>query len=411
MARDFKPMAERFLLYFRTFDGCFDRQTDYRRMESIKTAFIGYGYRGKQLFRLAQQIPFFRIVAVADPVMQPDEAPETMCYHDGEDDYLRMLDEQKPELVFVSSPWSCHVRHALACIQRHCQVALEIKGELYEHEYQPLMNAVEQANAKVYPLENTLFLRETQSVLRMVREGVLGELVSLRGGYRHDLRDMLLDDHGQVGHRDKTESVWRSRFYQTMNADIYPTHGFAPLYMMADIGRTDQLARLTSFASKAVGLHQKIKELGGDTRQPVTMGDIVSTLIETRNGMLISLTHDTTLPRPRSLDFEVQGSKGIWKGDERKIYIEEQGKPEEWEADEPYINKYETEYWKRWGKEALVRDTHHHGMDYVMLKALEADVKEEMKYPAQLADLAAWAAVSPLSQKSIAKRRSVAFEI
>ena len=36
-------------------------------MDKVRTAFIGVGYRGKQLFRLLQNIPFFQVQAVADP--------------------------------------------------------------------------------------------------------------------------------------------------------------------------------------------------------------------------------------------------------------------------------------------------------------------------------------------------------
>ena len=36
-------------------------------MEKIKTAFIGVGYRGKQLLQLLQTFPVFEVVAVADP--------------------------------------------------------------------------------------------------------------------------------------------------------------------------------------------------------------------------------------------------------------------------------------------------------------------------------------------------------
>lgn len=45
----------------------------------------------------------------------------------------------------------------------------------------------------------------------------------------------------------------------------------------------------------------------------VTQGDVTVTQLETASGILVSLTHDTTLPRPRSLDLEIQGTKGIWQ--------------------------------------------------------------------------------------------------
>ena len=42
-------------------------------MDKVRTAFIGVGYRGKQLFRLLQNIPFFQVQAVADPGVKSSE--------------------------------------------------------------------------------------------------------------------------------------------------------------------------------------------------------------------------------------------------------------------------------------------------------------------------------------------------
>ena len=373
----------------------------------IKTAFIGVGYRGMQLFRLLRCISGFRVVAVADPALTDIGMPDVCCYNSGEDDYLNMLDEQHLDLVFVASPWQCHVQHALHCVEHGADVALEIKGGLYLDEYRPLIECARRAGRKVYPLENTLFMRENLSVYTLVRAGLLGEIVYMRGGYRHDLRRLLLDDDGTLGNRDKTESVWRSRFYQEENGDLYPTHGLAPLCLIAGIGRTDRFKSLTSFASKPAGLLQRIRDLGGPSDQKITMGDVVVTQLQTEKGILVTLTHDTTLPRPRSLDFEIQGTKGIWQGDRRQIYIEGYSPNETWESDESYISRYEHRYWQQWGQEALRVDTHHQGMDYVMLKALEEDLRGGESYPAGIADLALWTSVTPWSKMSIAGRRTL----
>lgn len=378
-------------------------------MNGVTTAFIGVGYRGKQLFRLLQHIPFFRLVAVADPGVESAEVSGIPCYNRGENAYLDMLEEHRPELVFVASPWQCHVQHALKCVERGCHVALEIKGGLYVDEYAPLMARAAQLGRRVYPLENTLFIRENLSVYNMVRAGLLGEIVYMRGGYRHDLRHLLLDDAGHIGNRKKTESVWRSKFYQEENGDLYPTHGLAPLCLIAGINRTDRMKCLTSFASKPAGMLQRIRDLGGNTDVEIRTGDVVVTQIETEGGILISLTHDTTLPRPRSLDFEVQGTKGIWQGDRRLIYIEGSSPYETWEADSTYIDRYEHRYWQQWGREALATDTHHQGMDYIMLKALEADLTEQHPYPATLDDLALWTSITPWSKVSIAEGRTVVY--
>lgn len=376
-------------------------------MEKIKTAFIGVGYRGRQLLQFIQASPSFDVVAVADPGIEEIDISGIACYNHGEEDYLVMLDRHKPELVFVTSPWQCHVHHAIQCVERRCHVALEIKGGLYIDEYQPLIELAKQEDCRVFPLENTLFRRDILAVCNMAAAGVLGEIVYMRGGYRHDLRSLLLDDAGNIGHRGKTESVWRSKFYQSENGDLYPTHGLAPLCMIAGINRTDRIKSLTSFASKSAGLLHRIKELGGDTNVKITMGDIVSTQMKTEKGILISLVHDTTLPRPRSLDFEVQGTRGIWQGDDRRIYIEGISPDEAWEPDLAYVERYESLYWQQWGKDALLQDAHHQGMDYIMLKVLEADLQGELVYPATLEDLALWTSVSPWSKVSIMEQKTL----
>ena len=379
-------------------------------MEQIKTACIGLGYRGRQLLALLRRIPFFRVTAVADPGLDRTVLPpDVRGYDRGGEDYLRMLAEECPELVVVASPWVFHVSHAADCLKAGCHVALEIKGGLAEGEYAPLSALVRQTGLRLFPLENTLFRRDILAVYTMVREGVLGEVIHMRGGYRHDLRDLLLDDEGRLGNRRNTESVWRARFYQEENGDVYPTHGLAPLCLIGGINRTDHIKRLTSFASKPAGLLHRIRELGGDDRVRVTLGDIVMTQLETERGVLISLTHDTTLPRPRSLDFEVQGTGGIWQGDTHRIYVEGKGTPERWEDDAPYIARYEHAYWRHWGEEALYVDPHHQGMDYVMLKVMEEALSGGTPYPAAVDDLALWTAVTPLSKLSIAGRRTVEF--
>lgn len=376
-------------------------------MKKIKTAFIGMGYRGKQLFRLIEQIPAFHIAAVADPGIREPEAYGVPCYRNNGDGYLEMLETHAPDLVFVASPWQYHVKHAMQCMEHGCHVALEIKGGLYQGEYESLAAQAGTGRSRVYPLENTLFMREVLSVYNMAAAGLLGEIVYMRGGYRHDLRSLLLDDAGNIGRRQHTESTWRSRFYQEENGDLYPTHGLAPLCLIAGINRKEKIKSLSSFASKSAGMLQRIKDLGGNPETGIRMGDVIVTQLRTESGILISLTHDTTLPRPRSLDFEIQGTKGIWQGDRRQIYIEGRSPHETWEPDEAYIARHEHGYWRQWGREALEYDFHHQGMDYIMLKALEADLTGGPAYPATLDDLALWTSITPLSKISIAEKREV----
>lgn len=376
-------------------------------MKGIKTVLIGAGYRGQRLLRLMQGIEAYNVTAVFDPaaVFHTDGMLEV--YTEGPEDYKRMIAVQHPELVVIASPWHFHVEQALYALEQGCHVAMEIKGGFCLGEYDPLIEVASRKGLRIYPLENAVFTRENMAMLQLVQAGVLGKLVALRGGYRHDLRDMLVDEQGNLGNPNKPEGIWRSRFYLTENGDLYPTHGLAPLCLAAGVGRTDRIAELTSFSSRACGLNEFVAHRGGTSPLPVSMGDIVITQMRTEAGVLITLTHDTTLPRPRSLDFELQGSKGIWRGEFRQIYIEGESPYETWEDDEKYIARYEHICWQKWGKEALIQDVHHQGMDYIMLRMLAADFRGEMTYPITAGDLALWTSVSPYSKLSIAGKRTV----
>ena len=371
-------------------------------MKGIKTVLIGAGYRGQRLLRLMQGIEAYNVTAVFDPaaVFHTDGMLEV--YTEGPEDYKRMIAVQHPELVVIASPWHFHVEQALYALEQGCHVAMEIKGGFCLGEYDPLIEVASRKGLRIYPLDNAVFTRENMAMLQLVQAGVLGQLVALRGGYRHDLRDMLVDEQGNLGNPNKPEGIWRSRFYLTENGDLYPTQGLAPLCLAAGVGRTDRIAELTSFSSRACGLNEFVAHRGGTSPMPVSMGDIVITQMRTEAGVVITLTHDTTLPRPRSLDFELQGSKGIWRGEFRQIYVECVSPYETCEDDEKYIARYEHICWQKWGKEALIQDVHHQGMDYIMLRMLAADFRGEMTYPITAGDLALWTSVSPYSKLLIA---------
>lgn len=376
-------------------------------MTAIKTSVIGIGYRGKRLINLLSSINDFDIISVSDPHIDDDLRSKYHYYSDGKDDYKNMILQSHPELVFIVSPWEYHVEQAIFAIEKGCNVALEIKGGLCKDEYDSLIKLANERGKKVYPLENTIFMREHMSMLNLVKSGVLGEIIAVKGGYRHDLRKLLINEKGEIGKTGRSEGIWRSQFYLNDNGDIYPTHGLAPIYLLSGIGRTDRITELTSFASCSHGMMEYIRHHGGDTSVNISMGDIVITQMQTENGKIITLTHDTTLPRPRTFDIEVQGSKGIWRGESRKIYIEYISPYETWEDDDKYIDEYEDIAWKKWGEDALRIDSHHNGMDYIMLKSLAEDFYGNGKYPVNIEDLAVWNSVSPLSKESIKERRTI----
>lgn len=123
-------------------------------------------------------------------------------------------------------------------------------------------------------------------------------------------------------------------------------------------------------------------------------------MIKTSNGESITLFHDTSLPRPYSLGFRVQGVKGLWMDVNKSIYVEGQSSPHRWEEAKPYLDKYDHPLWKRY--EQLAEGAGHGGMDFFLFQAFVEGTKRNEAPPIDVYDAATWLSITPLSEYSIA---------
>jgi hypothetical protein len=246
----------------------------------------------------------------------------------------------------------------------------------------------------------------------MVREGVFGELIHLQGGYQHDLREVKFNDGKQAygggveyGEKGFSEAQWRTQHSIDRNGDLYPTHGIGPLSSMLDVHAGNRFTSLVSYASKARGLHEHIVAQGGpdhpNAKINFRLGDMVTTMMHTANGETVLLQHDTSLPRPYSLGFRVQGTKGLWMDINRSIHIEGQSEPHRWEDAAPWLKRFDHLLWQRYGEDA--QGVGHGGMDFFVMHAFIEAIKRGEPTPISLYDSAAWSVITPLSEESIAK--------
>jgi hypothetical protein len=243
------------------------------------------------------------------------------------------------------------------------------------------------------------------AVLNMVRQGMFGELMHCQCGYQHDLRGVKFNPGAEFGPGANGEAEWRTQHAIRRNGDIYPTHGVGPVAKMLNINSGNRFVTLTSTATKTRGLHNYIVDVGGDDHPNADvefkLGDIVTTVIKCANGETVVVSHDTNLPRPYSLMFRVQGTKGLWMNDGRTIYIEGVS-PEShrWEDFGPYGERYDHPLWKRYEDRAT--GSGHGGMDFFVMNAFVEAVKRGIEPPIDVYDAAAWSAISSLSEGSIA---------
>jgi hypothetical protein len=260
-------------------------------------------------------------------------------------------------------------------------------------------------------LENVCYRRDVMAVMNMVRQNLFGEVVHLQGGYQHDLREVKFNDgdkpYGggvEFGEKGFSEAQWRTLHSVNRNGDLYPTHGIGPLAMMIDINRGNRFTELVSYASKARGLHEYVVNKAGEqhpnSKVKFKLGDVVTTMIRCANEETILLQHDTNLPRPYSLGFRVQGTKGLWMDLNDGVYIEGQSKAaHEWDKAEEWLTKYDHPLWKKYGSDAA--GAGHGGMDWFVLNAFIESVKRKIQPPQDVYDAVTWSAITPLSETSI----------
>lgn len=174
---------------------------------------------------------------------------------------------------------------------------------------------------------------------------------------------------------------------------------------MLNINRGNRFVSLNSFSSKTRGLHEHIVNVGGKDHPNAgvefRLGDVVTTQLKCANGETILLQHDTSLPRPYSLGFRVQGTKGLWMDVNNSIYVEGSSpQKHRWEQANAWLDQYDHPLWKRWSKDT--EGAGHGGMDFFVLHAFVESVRRGIATPLDVYDAACWSAVSPLSEQSIA---------
>ncbi len=374
---------------------------------TIHAGVIGLGSRGMVQLHVLLQMKDVSIDMVCDcdevRVQTGVDAVKEETGYDvvGTLEYRDILANPSIEAVFIFSSWETHIPICIETLRAGKRPALEVGGANSVDECWEMVKVSEQTGIPVMLLENCCYNEEEMAVLNMVRSGLFGTIVHCAGAYAHDLRD-------EIGNGDRN-GHYRQRHFLNRNAELYPTHELGPIAKWLNINRGNRMVSLSSFASKAAGLHEWFVEHRADSplaHAQVKEGDIITTLITCAGGETIMLQHDCTLPRSYSRRNEVRGTKGFYQEDGSMICIEGRTPHEEndWthraEAAQPYLAEYQHELWKEYREFGLRGG--HGGMDYLVLRAFVESVQKGEEPTIDTYDTAAWMAVTALSEESIA---------
>ena len=384
-------------------------------MEKVKVGVIGLGLRGRSMIFHIARMDNYEVVAVCDSY--EDRAKQGA--QDVEDhyhypvkyftDWHDVLD-LKPDAILIITGWEGHFEIAYEAMRRKIAVGCEVGGAYSIDDCYKLVRIQRETGTPFMLLENCCYGEYEMMVMNMVKQGLFGEIVACEGGYHHDLRTEVLFG--------KKNRHYRLNNYINRNCENYPTHELGPLAQILDINRTNFFTKLTSFSSPSRGLndyaltHPDVDPQYRDT--VFAQGDIVKTIIECSKGQLVTLTLDTTLPRPYSRGFTVRGTRGMYSEESNYIYLDTDHSERDhfdweknWNNAKQYLEKYEHPVWKAY-KEDGVRGGHG-GMDYLVYNDFAECLLQGKPMPITVEDAAAWMAVTPLSEQSLKTKSTVEF--
>lgn len=403
--------------------------------KKVRLGFIAMGMRGQTLLQEMIGRDDVEIIAIADPdpgmmqrgqkMLKEHQRPPAKEFGNGDYDYRNLLKEDNIDAVLIASPWEWHKIQGVEAMRARKIVGMEVCGAIALKDCWEFVKTYEETRVPIMMLENVCYRRDVMAVLNMVRKGMFGELIHAQGGYLHDLRGVLFNDGVgpynpgvEFGAKGFSEARWRTNHYVNRNGELYPTHGLGPVSVMLDINRGNRLVRLSSFSSKSRGLHKYIVEhpKGGKNHPNAQVnfkqGDVVTTQIQCANGETILLTHDTSLQRPYNLGFRVQGTEGLWQdfgwGEKNQgfIYFEKRmNHSHRWDNTEKWLDEYDHPLWKKYAEDA--KNSGHGGMDFFVLNSFIECIKRNIEFPLDVYDLAAWYAITPLSEKSVKNNGAV----
>jgi len=381
----------------------------------VRIGVVGVGSRGTALVRILLHFPEVEIPAICDinqenlnrarALVEKSGRKAAEGYSRGPEDFRRLVERDDLDAVITATPWQWHTPVCIAAMKAGKYAATEVPAAITLEECWDLVNTSEQTGRSCMLLENDCFGRGALMALNLVEQGILGEIVYCQGGYDHDIRAGIIRE-GKLR--------WRALHAVKRNGNLYPTHPIGPIAWWIKINRGNRFTYLTSMSSKSRGLNAFItKTYGPDhpyAKRRFANGDVNVSLIMTEDGVVVTLTHDTQLPRPYSdsgmtsiplMVLRLQGTEGIFQGSMDRIYIEGRSpKAHAWEDAAPYYRQYDHPLWQALGTAA--QGAEHGGEDYVILHQFVRAVRLGIQTPIDVYDAATWSAIGPLSERSVA---------
>ncbi|MEM9142768.1 MAG: Gfo/Idh/MocA family oxidoreductase [Bacteroidota bacterium] len=390
------------------------------KLSTIRAAFIGVGSRGPGHLKFFAGLPDTEVVAICDlyedhakrwtaeakNIGKGKQHQKVKTYFGGEEKWRTMLQEVKPDVVFICTNWKNHAPMAIGAMNSGAHAFVEVPLAVTIDELWDIVNTSELTQKHCMMMENVNYAREELMFLNMCRQGVIGELLHAEASYIHELR-------GQMANQERGTGSWRTHHYAERNGNLYPTHGLGPVAQYMNLCRKDDTFNtLVSFSTPSIGreLYAK-KNYDPDHKWNQLQymgGDMNTSIVKTHLGRTVMMQWDETSPRPYSRHNLVQGTKGVLAGFPTRIALEGgvEGISEDhhhWVQDKELgaiYEKYDHPLYKRLNGAA--KESGHGGMDGIMMYRIVECLQKGLPLDQNVYEGCFWSAIAPLSEASVA---------
>ena len=387
------------------------------KLKNIKAAFIGVGYRGKGHLNLFASLPDTEVVAISDlyednikasmKILEKLNKPvdKIKTYWGGENKWKTMLNEVKPDIVFISTDWNSHGEMAIETMKNNAHAFVEVPLALSIKQLWEIVDTSEKYNKHCMMMENVNYGREELMFLNIIRNGYLGNLLHAEAAYIHDLRFQMFEE-------DRGTGSWRTFQYEKKKGNLYPTHGLGPVSQYMNLLRSeDNFKTIVSFSSPAMGRKKFANENFPENHKWNELnyqnGDLNTSIIKTHVGRTIMVQWDETSPRPYTRLNLIQGTKGILAGGPTRAAFDDgfenfTDDAHQWIKDDGIkrlYEKYDHPLFKRLNNKT--KNSGHGGMDGIMMYRIVECLQNGTPLDQNLYEGCAWSALIELTSNSV----------
>ena len=214
------------------------------KLETIKAAFIGVGARGPGHLKFFASLPGTEVVALCDLYQDLTQKwskeaekigngvrhKKVAQYYGDENQWRKMLDEVKPDVVFISTNWNNHAPMAIEAMKKGAHAFVEVPIAVTLEEMWEIVNTSEQTQKHCMMMENVNYSRDELMFLNMCRQGVIGRTLACRGCLYS--RTSIPDGRARTGNRFLEDPSLRQPKWESIPypwpRPCSPIHEFSP---------------------------------------------------------------------------------------------------------------------------------------------------------------------------------------